>query len=259
MITEKIRFDLAGRNALITGAVSGIGLATARLLADYGAQVAINYHPDDVRAERVFAELKEEGIDAIAAPCDLSSNYESVKSMVDQVAAKMKNIDYLVCNAATFGEKPVPHSQLDEMTDELWDEILSVNVVGLFRCIRAVKKYLKKSDDGAVVNLASVAGLRRPGSTVAYAASKAAVVKMTLDLGRALGPDIRVNAVAPGFVESPWTLSWSEEKTKEILNKTLVGHLLKPVDIALPIVYLLAGSKYITGQTLVVDSGLSLL
>jgi 3-oxoacyl-[acyl-carrier protein] reductase len=130
------------------------------------------------------------------------------------------------------------------------------NLVGPFRCARAAASALKASR-GAIVNTASVAGLGVRGSSVAYGASKAGLVNLTKNLARALAPEVRVNAVAPGLVDSPWTKPWPAERKQAIVDQTLLGRMASPADIAEAMLFLSAGAAYITGETLAVAGGLN--
>jgi len=140
------------------------------------------------------------------------------------------------------------------MTEEFWNLILSTNLIGPFRCARAAAPALRKTK-GAIVNTASVAGLGRRGSSMAYGTSKAGLINLTRGLARALAPDVRVNAVAPGLVQTPWTDPWTEERKRGTLERTLLARLATPYDIAETMLFLAAGAAYITGETIVVDGG----
>jgi 3-oxoacyl-[acyl-carrier protein] reductase len=142
------------------------------------------------------------------------------------------------------------------MTEDFWQAILQTNLLGVFRCAHAAAPALKATK-GAIVNTASVAGLGRRGSSLAYSASKAGVVSVTRSLARALAPDVRVNAVAPGLVQTPWTNPWSDERKQATLDRTMLGRLATPYDIAETMLFLAAGAAYITGETIVVDGGLA--
>jgi 3-oxoacyl-[acyl-carrier protein] reductase len=255
-MTSTVQFQLAGKTALVTGGASGIGLATARLLASSGATVAINHLPDDPAAPDVIAGLRRDGLDVVAAPGDVGAAYEHVRSMVAAACSTLGHLDYLVNNAATFSRGPIPHAQLDDVSDELWSHMLNVNVVGVYRCVRAARGALDASG-GAIVNVASVAGFQRPGSSIPYGAAKAAVVKLTIDLARALAPRVRVNTVAPGLTRTPWTDPWPESRKQSSLERSLLGTLIEPDDIARAIVFMLAGTNSTTGQSLIVDAGIS--
>jgi 3-oxoacyl-[acyl-carrier protein] reductase len=255
-MTKYVRYDLSGKRALVTGAASGIGLGTATALAQAGAKVAINHLPDDPRGPQAVQELNAQGRDVISAPGRVGVPGETEK-MVETAIANLGGLDLLVNNAGTPGVKAtVPINRLDLVTDEMWDQILATNLVGIFRCTKAAAPSLKDSH-GAVVNTASIAALGLAGSSMAYSASKAGVVNLTRNLARALAPEVRVNAIAPGAVDSPW-LEWTEQQRKSSLEKSLLKRIGKPSDYADAILFLAFGTDFITGETVVVDAGLTL-
>src|SRR5579885_819474 len=213
-----ITIDLTGKTALVTGGASGIGLATAEMFLRGGATVAINHLPEDSRGTQEAERLKAAGHRVIRAPGNVGKAGEAER-MVSDVIDRLGRLDYLVNNAGTPATtKPIEFNDLDAMTEEFWNTILSTNLIGPFRCTHAAAAALKKAR-GAVCNTASVAGLGIVGSSVAYGASKAGLINLTRSLARVLGPEARVNAVAPGFVESPWTKAWPEERKRDYASK----------------------------------------
>ncbi|TPG52327.1 SDR family oxidoreductase [Roseomonas nepalensis] len=250
------RYDLAGRAALVTGAASGIGLATARELAANGCAVALNFLPGDPRGPEAAGALRAGGATVVEAPGAIGGGAEA--AMVEAAVAALGRLDLLVNNAGTPGvSRTIPGHALDEITDDLWGAVLDTNLVGLFRTTRAAVPALRAAR-GAVVNLASVAGLSGRGSSMAYAASKAGVIALTKHLARGLGPEIRVNAVAPGAVDSTWQIEWTEAQRAQSVANAPLGRRCTPEDIAEAILFLGCAGAMVTGQTLTVDGGLIL-
>ena len=250
------RYELTGRAALVTGAASGIGLATARELASNGCAVALNFLPGDPRGPEAVQALRSGGATIVEAPGAIGSGEEA--AMVEAAVAALGRLDLLVNNAGTPGvSRTIPGHALDEITDELWGAVLDTNLVGLFRTTRAAVPALKAAR-GAVVNIASVAGLSGRGSSMAYAASKAGVIALTKHLARGLGPEIRVNGVAPGAVDSTWQIEWTEAQRAQSVANAPMGRRCTPEDIAEAILFLGCAGAMVTGQTLTVDGGLIL-
>ena len=250
-----ISADLTGKTALVTGGASGIGLATATLLARCGARVAVNHLADDPRGPAEVARLKAEGCAVVAAPGNVAQPGEAERMTAAAVDA-LGRLDILVNNAGTSATRePIDFADLDAMTEEFWQAILSTNLVGPYRCVHAAAPALRQAR-GAIVMTASVAGIIAIGSSIAYCASKAGLINMTRALARALAPDVRVNAVAPGLVDSPWTKDWPDDKKQSFIDKSLLRRIVKPEDVAQAILFLAVGSV-VTGQTLAVDAGLA--
>src|SRR6185312_2056238 len=250
-----ITADLTGKTALVTGGASGIGLATVELLARCGATVAMNHLPEDPRAAAEIERLGKAGMRVMAAPGDVAQP-EAAREMVAGAIDRLGRLDILVNNAGTPATtEPIDFKDLDKMIEEFWSRILATNLLGPFRCAHEAAPALKQAR-GAIVSTASVAGLGAVGSSIAYGASKAALVNMTKNLARALAPEVRVNAVAPGLVDSPWTSTWPAERKRAIVEKTLLARMCTPADIAEAMLFL-ATAAMVTGQTIAVDGGMS--
>ena len=250
-----ITADLKGTTALVTGGASGIGLATARRLAACGARVAINDRPGNRALAEAEAALRAEGLDVLSVPGDLGERGQA-EQVVASAVEGLGGLDFLVNNAATARtDRPIPPPELDRLTDDLWSGILAVNLLGPFHCTRAAAPRLKAAR-GAVVNTASTAGFGYPGSSMAYAASKAALINLTTNLARALAPEVRVNAVAPGLIRTPWTARFGPEWEERSVSLTALKRPGTPDDVADIMLFLLAGAAYVTGQTLRVDGGM---
>ena len=252
-----MKFDLTGRTALVTGAASGIGLATATMLAGFGARVALNHLPDDERGAEAVQALRAQGLDVIAAPGNVSEA-GACEAMVAQAISDLGRLDLLVNNAGTPGvRKTVAPADLDLITEELWATVIDTNLLGVFRCSKAAAPALKQAR-GAIVSVSSIAGVIGRGSSMAYAATKAAVINLTMNLARGLGPEVRVNAVAPGAVASAWQIEWTEDQRRRSTEDAVLKRWCTPEDIAEVIVFLGFGAAMVTGQTLIVDGGLTL-
>jgi 3-oxoacyl-[acyl-carrier protein] reductase len=178
--------------------------------------------------------------------------------MVRNAIEALGRLDFLVNNAGTPAtSEPIAPAELDRLDDAFWQTILATNLLGPFRCTRAAAAALRAAR-GAVCNTASVAGRNMPGSSMAYGASKAGLINLTKNLARALAPEARVNAVAPGFVDTDWTRSWPAARKQVSIERTLLKRACTPADIAAAIVFLCADAGMVTAQTLVVDGGYSL-
>ncbi len=248
-----ISANLSGKKALVTGGASGIGKAVAVLLAKCGAAVAVNHLADDERGLETVSEIAAAGATAIAAPGDVSDP-GSATPMVEAAIEGLGGLDILINNAGTPGAlEPIPFDDLDAMSEAFWEKIISTNLIGPFRCTRAAVPALKASH-GCVVNTASIAGLGSNASSVAYACSKAGLINQTRNLAKALSPEIRVNAVAPGLTRTPWTDTWPDERKQRSTANTMLGRMVEPTDIANAMLFL-ATAEAITGQTVVVDCG----
>jgi 3-oxoacyl-[acyl-carrier protein] reductase len=252
-----IAADLTGKTALVTGGASGIGLATVEVFARCGATGALNHLPDDRRGAEQVERLKAEGHRVVAAPGNVAQPGEA-EDMVSRAIDALGRLDFLVNNAGTPATPaPIPFSDLDRLTEDFWQTILNTNLIGPFRCTHAAVGALRQAK-GAICSTASIAGVQGSGSSIPYATSKAGVINLTRSLARTLAPEIRVNAVAPGFVDSPWNKEWPADRKTQSVERTPLKRACKPEDIAETIFFLCAGAAMITGQTIIVDGGLTL-
>jgi len=239
--------------ALISGGSSGMGEAAAKELAKRGWRVAIMFSRNQKEADRVARECKE----AIALQGDVSKD-EDCRRVAKAVLDKWGGIDALVNSAGTT--KFVAHADLEGLSADDILGIFRVNLVGPFQMIRACAPALKASR-GCVVNISSVASLLGTGSSIAYAASKAALDTMTFSLARALGPDVRLNIVAPGYVRTPWQIAahgaeGAADLERKFAERAPLKAAAEPQDVADAIVWLIEGARRVTGEILYVDGGM---
>jgi len=244
---------LQDRVALVTGAGTGIGRAIAETFAREGAKVAVNYSRSRDAAEEVVTAIREAGGTAIAIAADVARQSD-VAAMLGQVRDEFGGLDILVNNAGWSTR--IPHDQLDDLTDEIWDRTFNTNLRGSFYCVRAATPLLRQREGASVVNIASVAGMTGMGSSVAYAASKGAMITMTKSLARALAPAIRVNAIAPGFVRTRFA-NWPASAFDQGESATPLKRLATVEEIAALALHLAADARATTGETIVVDGGLT--
>lgn len=249
--------DLEGGVAIVTGSSSGVGAATARQLAERGCHVVINYAHNEDGARQTQAVCEALGVETLVMQADVAVD-DDCRRMAEQADRKWGRIDALVNNAGTT--KFCDHGNLDGLDAADFQRIYAVNTVGAYQMTRAVGPAMRRGGRGAIVNVASIAGIMGVGSSIAYAASKGALITLGLSLARALGPEIRVNTVCPGFIQGDWleqgmgseryrrTKAYIEENTPLRLTTT-------PDNIAEAILYFLGGADVITGETLILDGG----
>ncbi|MFI2431136.1 SDR family NAD(P)-dependent oxidoreductase [Streptomyces sp. NPDC018693] len=237
--------------ALVTGSSSGIGAAIARRMSAEGMAVVVNSVRSVAAGEKLAASLP----DAAFVRADVSDEAEA-QHLVERVVAEYGRLDLLVNNAGVT--KPIPHADLTAATGEVWRTILGLNVIGTWQTTVAATPWLRRSPGGGhVVNISSVAGTRPAGSSIPYAVSKAAVDHMTRLLAGALGPDVRVNAVAPGLIDTPWTQGFTEIRNR-VEATTPLRRVGTPEDVA-EVVAGLQRAAYTTGEVVLVDGGAHLL
>ncbi len=252
-----ISYDLTGKTALVTGGASGIGFATARMLAKFGATVAINLLADDPRGPEAVDKTdrrRRQGDHGAGQ----RRRCRRAERMVLKAIDDLGRLDLLVNNAGTPGtQRRITPPELELITEDLWSLLLQTNLLGVFRCSKAAAPALKAAH-GAIVSTASIAGLGRAGSSLAYSATKAGVVSLTQNLARALAPEVRVNAIAPGAVDSSWMVEWTNEERQQSIERAVLKRRCQPEDLAEVIVFLGFGAAMVTGQTITVDGGLTL-
>jgi len=253
--------ELQGRVALVTGGAGGIGGAVVRSLAKAGISgVAINYRKSAKDAEDLAGEMERLGVKALAIQADVQRD-DQVRSMIAKVSDQFGRLDIVVNNAGVTHW--VRLGDLEGLTDAIWDEILDVNVKGAFRCARAAAKLLEENQ-GMIVNVSSISGVLAPStmSSLAYGTAKAALIYMTRGLAVAMAPKVRVNCVAPAFTDTPWMSQHFGDDYQQVIAKASTGYPMQriaaPEDIAGAILGLITGGDFVTGQTLIVDGGLSL-
>ena len=241
--------EFSGRVALVTGSTSGIGEATAKRLVALGTKVMLNSATSITEGEKLASEL--EGVSYHQA--DISSEDEC-KELVDATIETFGRLDILVNNAGFTSV--IPHADLDGVTEEVFRRIIDVNIFGTWYLSRAAVPELKKSGNGSIVNISSIAGLRPVGSSIPYSISKAGVNQMTQLMANVLGPEIRVNAVAPGLVETPWTESW-DTLHAAVAARSPMRRSATEEDCTEAVIGILRNT-YQTGDIVVVDGGLTL-
>jgi len=247
--------------AIVTGSSRGVGAATARLLAEKGYHVVINYSKDLKGAEEVEKACADRGAETLIFRGDVSDD-DACRSMAEEAGKKWGRIDALVNNAGTT--KHCAHHNLEGLSKEDFLRIYGVNVVGAFQMMRAVAPFMKQAGTGSVVNVASIAGVTGMGSSVAYAASKAALINMTICLARVLGPEIRINAVCPGFIQGDWNrngmgVELYEKVKSHFERKAPLRMTATPEQIAASILYFIEDAVLVTGETLLLDAGQHLM
>ncbi len=249
--------QLSGKAAIVTGGGTGVGRATALELARQGCSVLINYSRSRDEAERTAAEIQALGVKSLTVEANVADD-AACRKMVKTAVDAFGRIDVLVNNAGTT--RFVLAADLDKVTDEDWQRIMAVNVIGPFHCARAVKDPMLASGGGQIINISSVAAFAGRGSSIPYAASKGAVNNLTIALARTLAPHIRVNAVASGFITGRWLekgLGAAYEGAKRTVAESCpLQSVCDPQDVAAAIMSLVTGSKMVTGQILVVDGGM---
>jgi 3-oxoacyl-[acyl-carrier protein] reductase len=253
--------DLQGGVAIVTGSARGLGAATAKLLASKGCNVVVNHTKSEDQAEAVAADCRAAGAEAIVCQANVAEDADC-RRMAQSAIDKWGRIDGLVNNAGTT--KFCAHDNLEGLSAEDFQYVLGVNTIGPFQMVRAVAPHMQAQGRGSVVNVSSVAGIQAIGSSLAYIASKGGLNSMTIAMARALGPDIKVNAICPGFIEGDWLRQGMGaeryDATKAHLEtNTPLRAVNAPEDLAETVVFLLSNAPNITGEIITVDAGMGLL
>jgi 3-oxoacyl-[acyl-carrier protein] reductase len=251
---------MTGNVAIITGSGSGIGAATARLLASHGWNVVINYGSRTDSAKAVAKACEDAGGQALLCKANVAVDADC-RRMAAEAMAKWGRIDALVNSAGTT--KFADHADLEALSGDDFVDVYRINVVGPWQMTRAVVPHMKAGGSGVIVNISSGAGIRGTGSSVAYATSKAALNTMTLSFARNLGPEIRANVVCPAMVTGRWWREHLGEEKYEVqfsnfANSTPLKRRVNPEDIASAVAWLIEGGGAVTGQIITVDAGASL-
>jgi len=243
---------------LITGAATGIGSSVALALAKNGYDVVINYSRSEEAAKKTARDVESAGARTSVYRCDVSDD-AGVRAMLEATKQQFGRLDVLINNAGTTID--VEPKNLEGMKIEDWNRVFAVNVLGLFLVTRAAVPLLRRSPNGCIVNTCSIAGLRPSAQPLPYAASKAAVANLTKTLANALGPEIRVNAVAPGWMEGDWMKRTLAENYEGLMARraryTPLKRCCTADDVADTMLSLINGNRFVTGEIIIVDGGFS--
>ena len=249
--------DMEGAVIIVTGSATGLGAAVALRLAGKGSNVVINYTKSEAEANATVQACQELGADALLCRADVSDD-DDCRRMVSAAVERFGRLDGLVNNAAQ--SKIVPLADLEGLSGDDFLRMYSVNVVGPYQMSRAAAPHMKRLGKGAIVNISSISGMTGLGSSIAYSVSKGALNTLTLSLARALAPEIRVNAVCPGVMQTRWWREGlGEEGYEALIQRVAEAAPLKtagtPEAVAEPVVWLLEGAEHVTGETILVDAG----
>lgn len=245
---------LKGKNAIVTGGSRGIGKAIALELAQNGANIIINYTSNKEAAEKTVKEIQQLGVKALAICCDVR-DADAIKKMIDRIEEDFDTIDILVNNAGITRD-----NLLLRMKEEEWQQVMDVNLKGVFLCTKAVIRKMIKQKQGRIINISSVVGVIGNAGQANYSASKAGVIGFTKSIAREVSTKgINVNAVAPGFIDTDMTAILSEDIKENLLNNIPLKRFGKPEDVANLVVFLSSDkSNYITGEVINVDGGMAI-
>jgi len=257
VIDGKLHMNSLNNVVIVTGGGTGVGRATSLAMARLGYNVIVNYSRSRDEALATVKEIESLRVKAFPFEANVADD-AACRAMVAFAIESLGRVDVLVNCAGTTDF--IPFHDLDAVSDESWERLYKVNVVGAFHCARAVRQPMLAAGGGVIINVSSVAAQLGQGSSIPYCCTKAALDNLTVSLARTLAPQIRVNAIAPGFIDGRWTqggLGARFDSIKQAYEKTLpLGRVCQPEDIADAIVSLITGSRLVTGQTLTVDAGM---
>jgi 3-oxoacyl-[acyl-carrier protein] reductase len=249
--------DLNGKVAVVTGSSAGVGRATALGFAERGCAVVINYNRSQAEAEEAAENCRAKGVKAIVVQADVSVEADC-RRLIQTAVNSLGHLEILVNNAAVT--EFIEFSDLEALTEDIWMNILRTNLLGNFFCCRAAVRHMQKAGEGVIVNVGSIAGFLGHGSSIAYSASKAAVINMTKCFARTFGPEIRVNGIAPGAIDTRWLHKGLGEKAFEGLKESLIQTtpleiMATAEDVANAIVWMAEDARMMTGETIKFDGG----
>ena len=246
---------LKDKVAVVTGGATGIGKSVCEIFAREGARVVVNYNSSADAANEIVAGIVAKGGEAIAVQASVASE-EQVKALFAAAVQRWGKLDILVNNAGW--SKRTPHHLLDDLTEEIWDRTLNTNLRGTFYCMRAAAELLRRQPGASIVNIASIAPYTGEGSTIVYAASKAGVISMTKSFARVLAPGVRVNAIAPGIIETAFA-GWPPEHFVRGAEVSPLKRNATADEVGELALFLAADATGITGETIRIDSGMTAL
>ncbi|MDT9023890.1 3-oxoacyl-[acyl-carrier-protein] reductase [Rossellomorea yichunensis] len=244
--------NLEGKVALVTGASRGIGREIALELAREGCNIAVNYSGSEAKANEVVDEIKGLGREAIAVQCNVSDS-DAVQAMVKETIGQFGSVDILVNNAGITRD-----NLLMRMKEAEWDDVININLKGVFLCTKAVTRQMMKQRSGRIINISSIVGVSGNPGQANYVAAKSGVIGLTKTTARELAPrGITVNAIAPGFISTDMTDQLPEDVRNEMLKQIPLSRFGDPQDIAKVVTFVASESaSYMTGQTLHIDGGM---
>jgi 3-oxoacyl-[acyl-carrier protein] reductase len=246
---------LQGKVAVVTGGGTGIGRAVCLRFAQEGCALAVNYSKSQQQAEEVVAAVQRMGVAGAAIRADVSQDREA-RALMHEAAERLGRLDILVNNAG-FSRR-IPHRDLEGMTEDLITRILAVNIKGPFYCVRAAVPHMLSNGGGAIVNITSDSAYDADGSSILYCAAKAALGNLTKAWARCLAPAIRVNAVAPGFVDTGF-VDWDRAFIEKVGRLNPLGRLATVEDVANAVLFLATDATHVTAETILVNGGVTVL